>query len=60
MDTTSKKTVKKSEINDCYATDIKKLAFKEKIEKVFCKPISFKYGAQFKNKSEEARFNRIS
>mmetsp|Transcript_19935 Transcript_19935/g.18941 ORF Transcript_19935/g.18941 Transcript_19935/m.18941 type:complete len:182 (-) Transcript_19935:539-1084(-) len=26
----------------------------------FCKPVSFKYGASFKSKSEEARFEKIS
>ena len=36
------------------------MAHSGKNEKIFCKPVSFKFGTSFKNKSEESRFKKIS
>jgi hypothetical protein len=55
-----KKSLSKNEqIENCFPNSINRLTI-EKNEKVFCKPVSFKYGAKFKNKSEEKRFVKIS
>jgi len=46
-------------IDECFPTDLRALAH-GKIKKAFCKPLTFRFGSQFKNKSEEARFNKVS
>ncbi len=50
---------KPTSLDDCFPTNINRLAFGN-VQKAFCKPINFKYGAQFRNKSEEARYYKIS
>ncbi|CDW75195.1 UNKNOWN [Stylonychia lemnae] len=50
---------KHSSIDQCFPTNLNRVAFGT-VQKAFVKPLAFKYGAQFKNKSEEARYHKIS
>lgn len=46
-------------IKKCFPTDMATLAF-GKIQKAFVKPSVYKFGQNFKNKSEENRFGKVA
>ena len=49
-------------IDQCFPTDMTALAHggPKTVRKGFVKPMTFKFGSQFNNKSEEKRFNKMS
>ena len=49
----------KPTLEECFPTNINRLAFGN-IQRAFCKPVNFKFGIQFINKSEESRYYKIS
>ena len=53
-------SIKAKQIDECFPSNINRLAFGN-IAKAFCKPMNFKYfTGKFNNKSEEARYQKIS
>eukprot|EP00347_Sterkiella_histriomuscorum_P013451 403364661 len=56
--TNQKNLQKFSSIDACFPTNLNRVAFGT-VSKAFVKPLSFKFGATFKNKSEESRYYKI-
>jgi hypothetical protein len=51
--------IKSKNIDQCFPNDMTQLAL-GKINKAFVKPMMYKFGSNFKNKSEETRFSKVS
>ncbi len=56
----AKSDQQRSQLDSWFPNNFSSLAYNTASKKAFCKPVHYRFGSSFKNKSEEARFNKVS